>query len=89
MGYFLQLVKGEKFFLCKDVYKVLEKKENNEYDNCDKWPFCGQISDIAEPIFHVQMNLKVIRMHFRLKAAGEERRAAGEENYIPNKSIEE
>ena len=54
MGYFLQLVKGEKFFLCKDVYKVLEKKGNNEHDNCDKWPFCGQISDIAEPIFHVQ-----------------------------------
>ena len=29
-----------------------------------------------------QMNLKVIRMHFRLKAAGEG-------NYIPNKSIKE
>ena len=51
MGYFLQLVKGEKFFLRKDVYKVSEKKGNNEHDNCDKWPFCSQISDIEEPLF--------------------------------------
>ena len=51
MGYFLLLDKGEKFFLCKDVYKVSEKKGNNERGNCDEWQFCSQMSDIEEPLF--------------------------------------
>ena len=40
MGYSLWLV---------NVYKVLEEKGINEWDNYDKWPFYSQISFIAEP----------------------------------------
>ena len=39
MGYLLWLV---------NVYKVLEEKGTNEWDNYDKWPFYIQISFIAE-----------------------------------------
>ena len=36
MDYFLKLVKGEKFFLCKDFDKVSKKKGKNRCNNCDK-----------------------------------------------------
>ena len=84
MDYFLKLVKGEKFFLCKDFDKVSKKNGRMSVTIVISDHFAAKLAISRSPFStsNKQMNLKVIRMHFRLKAAGEG-------NYIPNKSIKE
>ena len=79
MDYFLKLVKGEKFFLCKDFDKVSKKKGRISVTIVISDHFAAKL---AISTSNKQMNLKVVRMHFRLKAAGEGK-------YISNKSIKE